>query len=330
MNRDVLRETTEKLMAEQKGILAMDESTGTIAKRFRDVGIENTEENRRAYREMLMTTPGLGTFISGVILYDETLKQKTHDGVLFSDVIKKQGIIPGIKVDKGVKDLAGFPGETVTEGLDELRERLKGYAVLGARFAKWRATFSISSTTPTWNAIQSNAHAMARYAALCQEQNIVPIVEPEVLMEGKHTIQQSYEVTRQVHYVLFQELQKQNVALDGVILKTNMVLAGYSGQQARPEEVAEQTVACFMETVPAAIGGIVLLSGGQSDEDATTHLNMINKMFKDVPWRLTFSYGRGLQREPLKMWASEKNKLNAQNALLLRAEENAKASEGLL
>ena len=330
MNREMLRETTEKLMAKHKGILAMDESTGTIAKRFQDVGVENTEDNRRAYREMLITAPNLGKFISGAILYDETLKQKTHDGILFSDVMKNQGIIPGIKCDKGVKDLAGFPGETVTEGLDELRERLKGYAMLGAKFAKWRATFSISSTTPTWNAIQSNAHAMARYAALCQEQQIVPIVEPEVLMESKHTIQQSYEVTRNVHLALFTELRKHNVALDGLILKTNMVLPGYSNPKAHPEEVAEQTVMCFMETVPAAIGGIVFLSGGQSDEDATTHLNMINKMFKDVPWRLTFSYGRGLQREPLKIWASEKDKVKAQKALLLRAEENAKASEGLL
>ncbi|HLC19579.1 MAG TPA: class I fructose-bisphosphate aldolase, partial [Candidatus Nanoarchaeia archaeon] len=239
---------------------------------------------------MLVTASGLGKFISGAILYEETLLQKSN-GFTFVDVLKKQGIIPGIKVDKGTKELALFPGETVTEGLDELRERLKKYAVLGAQFAKWRATFSISEKTPSLAAMHANAHAMARYAALCQEQQIVPIVEPEVLMEGKHTIEQSYSVTRKVHHLLFEELEKHNVAIEHVILKTNMVLAGYNGKKAAHEDVAEMTVKCLLH-LPVALGGVVFLSGGQSDDDATKHLNFINRMYKNkVPWRMTFSYG---------------------------------------
>jgi len=323
-----MQQTVSALLASGKGILAIDESTSTCTKRFQEVGLESTEENRRAYREMLVTTPGLGRFISGAILYEETLMQKSN-GISFADVLKKQGIIPGIKVDKGTKELALFPGETVTEGLDELRERLKKYAALGAQFAKWRATFSISEKTPSCDAIHANVHAMARYAALCQEQKIVPIVEPEVLMEGKHTIEQSYSVTRKVHQILFQELDRYNVALEHLILKTNMVLPGYSGKKAAPEDVAEMTVKCLLH-LPAVLGGVVFLSGGQSDEDATRHLNVINRTYKNkVPWRMTFSYGRGLQREPLKLWASG-NKEKAQKMLLLRAEENAKASEGML
>ena len=277
---------------------------------------------------MLVTAPGLGKFISGAILYEETLMQKSS-GASFAEILKKQGIIAGIKVDKSTKELALFPGETVTEGLDELRERLKKYSALGAQFAKWRATFAISAETPTCTAIRANAHAMARYAALCQEQNIVPIVEPEVLMEGNHAIEKSYNVTRKVHQILMEELSKQRVSFEHTILKTNMVLAGYNAPKVSAEEVAQLTVRC-LEHLPANLGGVVFLSGGQSDSDATQHLNIINQRYKNTPWCMTFSYGRGLQREPLRMWASEQNKEKAQKMLLLRAEENAKASEGML
>ncbi len=332
--------TAQAMVAHGKGILAMDESTDTIGKRFLDIAVENTEENRRTYRELLVSASGLGHSISGAILFDETLRQKTKSGVLFTEVLKNEGVIPGIKVDKGAKDLAGFPKEKITEGLDGLRDRLKEYAQLGAKFAKWRAVITIGKGVgkdgkdiPTLACIQANAHALARYAALCQEQGIVPIVEPEVLMDGDHTIERCYEVTEQTLRAVFCELQKQHVQLEGMVLKPNMVISGTTCPvKASPEQVAQMTVVCMLRTVPAAVPGIAFLSGGQSDEDATKHLNLMNVMYKTkTPWRLTFSYGRGMQREAMYAWKGHStNAQQAQTALLKRAEENGKASEGML
>ena len=329
-----LHETARALVAEGKGILAADESGGTIKKSFDSISVESTEENRRDYREMLFTAKNVGDYISGVILFDETIRQDAADGTSLVKVLEGQGIIPGIKVDLGAKPLAGADGETVTEGLDGLRERLAEYHSLGARFAKWRATYTITTGSaggglPSAYCIDVNAHALARYAALCQEAGIVPIVEPEVLMDGEHTIQRSFDVTSAVLDSLFEALFLQRVRLDGTLLKPNMVLSGYScPQQAAVQEVAEATVRCFRATVPAAVPGIVFLSGGQSDELATAHLNAMNQL-GDLPWQLSFSYGRALQAPALKAWKGETANVDAgRNAFLHRAKLNSAARSG--
>lgn len=330
MSIDQLAETAQAMVAAGKGIIAIDESTNTIKKRFDSVGVENTEEHRRAYREMLLTTPNLGDHISGAILYDETLRQKTKDGVPFATVMAKAGIIPGIKVDKGPVALAGFPGEVVTEGLDGLRDRLKEYAQLGARFAKWRAVINIGEDMPSGTCIEANSHALARYAALCQEQGLVPMVEPEVLMDGDHDIDVCYEVTEVTLRSLFSALYEQNVMLEGTILKASMVVSGKDcPEQASVEEVAEATLRCLKSTVPAVLPGIVFLSGGQSDRDATAHLDAMNRMGPH-PWPLSFSYGRAMQSAALKIWGKDlvANVGEAQKMVHARARDNGLAALG--
>lgn len=329
MDTDVLRETALELIAPGRGILAADESTTTITKRFDSIGVESTQDSRRAYRDMLFTTPGLSEHISGVILYDETIKQSAVDGTPFPAMLAKAGMIPGIKVDTGVKPLARFPGETVTEGLDGLRERLGEYRELGARFAKWRATIICGADLPTEFALVANAHAMARYAALCQEAGIVPIVEPEVLMDGDHTIEACEDATARSLQTLFGQLTDHRVDLAGLLLKVNMVLAGVgNARQAGPTEVAEATVRCLTANVPAEVPGIVFLSGGQSDEDSTIHLNEMNRMGPH-PWTLSFSYGRALQAPSIKAWGGDPHHVeDGQRALAHRARMNGLALSG--
>jgi fructose-bisphosphate aldolase, class I len=324
-----LTKIAHTLVEAGKGILAADESTGTIEKRLQSIDVESTEETRRAYRELLFTTEGAAEYISGVILYDETIRQSTSDGTPFSELLERQGIVPGIKVDKGAKPLAKAPGETVTEGLDGLRERLNEYRELGARFTKWRAVIDIGDGLPTPYAIHVNAHALGRYAVLSQEANLVPIVEPEVLMDGNHTIERCYEVTEATLHAVFHELYLQQVELEGMLLKPNMVLSGKdASEQAEVQEVAEQTIRCLRATVPAAVPGIVFLSGGQSDELATAHLNAMNAM-GEHPWELSFSYGRALQAPTLKAWGGkEENVAAAQEAYLHRARLNGAARSG--
>src|ERR687884_1062480 len=319
-----LEATARALVAGGKGILAADESEGTIKKRFASMGIESREENRRAYRDLLFTTEGVEDYISGVILFDETLRQSSADGTPFPKLLESRGIIPGIKVDKGAKPLALAEGETVTEGLDGLRGRLDEYRELGARFAKWRAVISIGKGIPSEYCIWTNAHALARYAALSQEAGLVPIVEPEVLMDGDHTIERSFEATSRTLHAVFTELRDQRVHFEGILLKPNMVLSGYSApQQASHDEVAEQTLRCFRRHVPAAVPGIVFLSGGQSDEDATANLNAMNARGPH-PWELSFSYGRALQAPALKAWRGEAaNVETAQRAFYHRAKMNS-------
>ena len=305
MSIDQLAAIAQAMVAPGKGIIAIDESTATIKKRFDSVGIDCTEENRRAYREMLLTTPKLGEHISGAILYDETLRQKTKDGVPFTKIMMDNGILPGIKVDLGAKPLAGFPGELVTEGLDGLRERLKEYAQLGAKFAKWRAVITIGEDAPSGTCIEANCHALARYAALCQEAGIVPMVEPEVLMDGEHDIDTCYEITEVTLRSLFGALYEHNVMLEGTILKASMVVSGKDApEQASVDEVAEMTLRCLKSSVPATLPGIVFLSGGQSDEDATAHLDAMNRL-GPKPWPLSFSYGRAMQSAALKLWSKD-------------------------
>jgi fructose-bisphosphate aldolase class I len=320
------------LVAPGKGILAADESDGTIKKRFDSIGTESTEDRRRAYREMLFTTPGMGEFISGVILFDETIRQSASDGRPFTKVLEETGVIPGIKVDTGSKPLAAFPGEEVTEGLDGLRGRLAEYAGLGARFAKWRAVINIDVTAgvPTGVGIAANAHALARYAALCQEAGIVPIVEPEVMMEGDHTIDACFDATRRTLHTVYEELFLQRVDLPGTLLKPNMVLSGKKCPvQAGPDEVAAATIRCFLETVPAAVPGIVFLSGGQTDEQATANLNAMNARGLSLPWQLSFSYGRALQAPALKAWGGvDENLGEGQKAFYHRAKLNGAARYG--
>jgi fructose-bisphosphate aldolase class I len=325
-----LHETATALVAEGKGILAADESTATIKKRFDSIGLESTEDSRRAYRDMLFTTPGVEEFISGVILYDETIRQSGHDGTPFPELLESKGIIPGIKVDEGAKPLALAEGETVTEGLDGLRARLEEYRNLGARFAKWRATYSITDTLPSDYCIWTNAHALARYAALCQEAGIVPIVEPEVLQDGTHTIERSYHVTSRVLDALYTELFDQRVDIFGTLLKPNMVLSGYEASaRAGVEEVADWSLKCFYKHVPAAVPGIVFLSGGQSDEDATAHLNAMNAKGPH-PWQLSFSYGRALQAPAIRAWDGKPENVEAgQRAYYHRAKMNSAARSGL-
>ena len=336
MNLEKLNEIAVAMVAPGKGILAADESSGTIKKRFDSINTVSTEESRRDYREMLFrTSTAMRRYISGVILFDETIRQKAADGTALVKLIEKTGAIPGIKVDMGAKALPGFPGETVTEGLDGLRDRLKEYYKLGARFAKWRAVIDISrrggKTMPSWTCIKANAHALARYAALCQEAQIVPIVEPEVLMDGDHSADRCYEVTEWVLKTLYAELFEANVALEGTILKPNMIVSGkLAKKQAGVEEVAEKTVRCFRNAVPAAVPGIVFLSGGQSDLEATAHLNAMNASYgKQIPWKLSFSYGRALQAAPLKAWKGKAtNVKKAQEAFAHRARMNGLAQKG--
>ncbi len=330
MNTSTLEATARALVEPGKGILAADESTGTIKKRFDKIKVDATEDNRRAYRDLLFNTDGIGEFISGVILYDETIRQSSLDGIPFPKVLESRGVIPGIKVDTGAKPLAlADAGETITEGLDDLRDRLAEYHGLGARFAKWRATYTISDTLPSQYAVDVNADALARYAALCQETGIVPIVEPEVMMEGGHTIQRSHDVTSAAQEALYHALYEQRVHLPGSLLKPNMILSGYdAATQASVDEVADQTLACFYARVPAAVPGIVFLSGGQSDEDATAHLDAMNKRGPH-PWELSFSYGRALQAAALQAWRGEpSNRAAAQAAFLHRAKLNSLARSG--
>jgi fructose-bisphosphate aldolase, class I len=330
MNVEQLEKTARELVAEGKGILAADESEGTIKKRFDSIGIESTEENRRAYRDMLFTTEGLQEYISGVILFDETIRQSAEDGTPFPKLLESKGIIPGIKVDKGAKPLALAEGETITEGLDGLRERFAEYRGLGARFAKWRATYSIGDGRPSEYCVWANANALARYAALSQEAGLVPIVEPEVLQDGEHTIAESRKASGRVLQAVFTELHDQRVDYRGILLKPNMVVSGYdAANRASFEEVADTTLECLYKHVPAAVPGIVFLSGGQSDEDATAHLNAMNTRGPH-PWQVSFSFARALQAAALKAWAgNEENVEAAQRAFYHRAKMNGAARTGM-
>jgi fructose-bisphosphate aldolase, class I len=329
VDRVRLEDTAQAMVAEGKGILAADESNATMTKRLEAVGIESTPESRRGFRGLMLTAEGAADHISGVIMYDETVRQASDDGTPFPELLASAGILPGIKVDTGAKPLAGFPGETVTEGLDGLRGRLSEYRELGARFAKWRAVIAIDEGRPTRGCIEANAHALARYAALCQEAGIVPIVEPEVLMDGDHSIDRSEEVTAATLRTVFAQLVAQRVLLEGIVLKPNMLLSGYDcEEQAGVEEVAERTLACLRRVVPAAVPGIAFLSGGQSDERAAAHLNAMNTI-GGVPWDLTFSYGRALVAAPLRVWAADTAGIaDAQAAFLHRARCNAAARMG--
>jgi fructose-bisphosphate aldolase class I len=331
MKTKELSNTIKALFAGDKGLLAMDESIATCNKRFEEVGIPQTIEYRRAYREMIVTTPDLGKCLSGAILFDETIYQATKDGILFIDILKKAGIVPGIKVDEGTTDLAGFPGEKITLGLDGLKERLAKYYALGLRFAKWRAVISINSVTPTRGSIEANMHALARYAAMCQEAGIVPIVEPEVLMDGPHDLKKCFDVTSRVQRVLFEQLYSQNVNLKWVILKPNMVLPGLSNPKpASIEKVAEATVNCLLQSVPAIVPGIAFLSGGQSAELATAHLNAMHVKYKGkLPWALTFSFARAIQQPAMELWkGKDENVEAAQKMLYHRASLDNAARRG--
>ena len=331
MNAQELVATAQSMVAEGKGILAIDESISTCNKRFEKLGIPTTEEARRAYREMLLTTPGIGEFISGPILYDETIRQSTKDGIPFIKILTDSGMIPGIKVDTGAKDLAAHPGEKVTEGLDGLRDRLAEYYQMGARFAKWRAVITIGNGIPSRGCLEANAHALARYAALCQEASIVPIVEPEVLMDGAHSIERCYDVSEEVLRTVFIQLRTQGVVFEQMILKPNMVISGQDcPQQASVDEVAEATIRCLLRTVPAAVPGIAFLSGGQGNEVATASLNAMNAKFAaKLPWKLSFSYGRALQQPSLEAWRGElANVPTAQQKLHHRAKCNSAAATG--
>ena len=326
MNLQELERIAHKLVADHRGILAADESTSTIEKRFKSIGVENTEEHRRAYRDMLFSTPGAAKFISGVIRYDETIRQKSKDGTPFPEQQAKHDVIPGIKVDKGVKELPGSPQEKITEGLDGLRERLQEYYKLGARFAKWRAVIDVAPGIPTDYCIRANAQALARYAALCQAENIVPIVEPEVLMDGDHDLARCFDVTSRTLKVVFEELANHRIALEGMLLKPNMVISGKKcPKQASVEEVARETVKVLKRHVPAAVPGIVFLSGGQSDVVATEHLQAMNAM-GPMPWKLSFSYGRALQEAALKAWGGKESNVSAgQKAFHHRSQCNSAA-----
>ena len=329
-HKNLLIDTANKMVQKGKGILAADESNPTCGKRFDSIGVNSTFENRNEYRDMLMTSTGLEEYISGVIMFDETFRQSTtcDQKIKFPEYLSSKGIIPGIKVDKGAKDLAGFQDEKITEGLDGLRSRLSEYFELGARFAKWRAVININDSLPSIGAIKTNAHALARYAALCQENGIVPIVEPEVLMDGSHDINRCYEVTSQTLDILFDELSYQNIMLEGIVLKPNMVISGLlCNNQSSVDEVANLTVKCFKEYVPSSVAGIAFLSGGQSSDAATEHLNAMNSTYDNLPWNLTFSYGRALQQDALNAWSGS-NREPGQNKLLIRSKNNSLATQG--
>jgi fructose-bisphosphate aldolase, class I len=330
MGRQELEQTARALVVAGKGILAADETVATLTKRFDALKIASTEDSRRAYREMFFITPDVSAFISGVILQDETIRQKNAGGIPLTQVLSKQGIIPGIKVDTGAKVLAGSPEETVTEGLDGLRDRLKEYAAMGARFAKWRAVIRITDMLPSSMCVNVNAHALARYAALCQEQDIVPIVEPEVLMDGPHSIERCEDVTSLVLHTVFQTLFEQCVLLEGILLKPSMVIAGKDcPKQASLQEVATATLRCLRRHVPAAVPGIVFLSGGQPSTTATAHLDAINRLSGPKPWSISFSYGRALQDVALEAWQGQRENLKAgQQAFSHRAKCNSEAAMG--
>ena len=332
MNRQTLEATAKMMVADGKGLLAIDESTGTCNQRFAKWGIPQTAEAHRRYRELIVNTPGLSESISGVILYDETIRQKKDDGTPFAKALTANGIIPGIKVDLGAKEMAAFPGERVTEGLDGLRVRLTEYAQMGARFAKWRAVFVIGDGTPSRGCMEANAHALARYAALCQEAGLVSVVEPEVLMEGGHTLDMCSEVTERVLRAVFRELYSQRVKLEGMILKPNMVLPGVAcPRQQSVKEVADATVVCLLRSVPAAVPGVVFLSGGQPGELASARLNSMNIRYKSrLPWELSFSFGRAIQEPALEIWhGKQENAVPAQDALYHRAKCDRAAHRGL-
>ena len=332
LNLDNMNDVAEAMTASGKGILAADESTGTIGKRLDQINTESTEQTRNAYRDLLFTADGLDQYISGVIMYDETFHQSSLDGgVVYPEYLALKGIIPGIKVDAGAHNLSGSEDEKITLGLDGLDERLSEYRKLGARFAKWRAVINITELNPSDYCIKANAHALARYAALCQSNDVVPIVEPEILMDGDHDIEDSFVVTEEVLHTVFDELYTQGVQYEEMVLKPNMVLSGYgANDRAGVDEVASATVQCFLRSVPAAVPGIAFLSGGQSDEDATAHLNAMNQILGDnKPWHLSFSYGRALQQPALKAWqGSGDNISNAQEALMKRAKLNSLATQG--
>jgi fructose-bisphosphate aldolase, class I len=329
-HKNLLIETANNMVKKGKGILAADESNPTCAKRFDTIGVKSSFETRNEYRDMLFSAKDLENYISGVIMFDETFRQSTtcDSKTNFPDYLISKGIIPGIKVDTGAKDLAGFTNEKITEGLDGLRERLTEYFELGARFAKWRAVININDKLPSISSIEANTHALARYAALCQENGIVPIVEPEVLMDGKNDIKRCYEVSSQTLDILFDQLSRFNVMLEGIVLKPNMILSGLSClEQANVDEVANLTVECFKERVPKAVAGIAFLSGGQNSDVATEHLNAMNKNYSDLDWNLTFSYGRALQSDALQVWSGT-NRKDAQKELLKRASNNSLATMG--
>jgi fructose-bisphosphate aldolase class I len=330
MSVEELVKTAKAMVAPGKGILAMDESHPTCAKRFKKLGIPETEEMRQAYRDMLVTTPGLSDYISGAILFDETIRQTLLDGTPFPKFLSENGIIPGIKVDAGAKALAGHPDEKVTEGLDGLRERFAEYYKLGARFSKWRAVITIGDRMPSWACIEANAHGLARYAALSQEAGIVPIVEPEVLIDGDHSIERCYEVTELAQRITFQHLKSQNVLMEGMVLKPSMVISGIDAKnRADIETVAKETVRCLLNTVPASVPGIAFLSGGQTDEEASAHLNAMHNLGIDLPWGLTFSYGRALQQAAMQAWNGKAENVGAaQKVMLQRAMCNGKAALG--
>ncbi|HKJ88190.1 MAG TPA: class I fructose-bisphosphate aldolase [Gammaproteobacteria bacterium] len=326
-----LKQTAQSMVANHKGVLAADESNNTATKRLKEVGIDSTEDSRRKYRQLLFTAPDIDNYISGVILYDETIRQADDNGKPFPELLKSRGIVPGIKVDTGAKPLAGSPEEKVTEGLDGLRERLAEYYNMGARFSKWRAVITIGDGMPTRQCIEANAHALARYAALCQENGLVPIVEPEVLINGSHDIETCEAVTEENLRTVFNELYRQNVMFEGTVLKTSMVISGLDApNRAGVEEVADRTVQTLERVVPPALGGVVFLSGGQGDVEATQHLDVMNKKYKNrVPWRMTFSYARALQNPALGTWGSDMaNTEAAQKAFAFRAKLNSLASEG--
>jgi len=328
--KELLIETASKMVMKGKGILAADESNPTCGKRFKSIGVESTFENRNEYRDMLFSASDLEKYISGVIMFDETFRQSTTNEkkINFPDFLKSKGIIPGIKVDKGAKNLAGFSDEKITEGLDDLRQRLVEYFDAGARFAKWRAVINISDSLPSIGCILANTHALARYASLCQENGLVPIVEPEVLMDGNHDISRCYEVTCQTLDILFEQLAYQNVMLEGIVLKPNMVISGLKCQnQADVKNVSDMTLKCFKKFVPNNVGGIAFLSGGQSSDKATEHLNCMNDTAEKLPWNLTFSYGRALQQDALNAW-SGKDREKGQKELLKRAKNNSDATLG--
>ncbi len=329
MDINILNKIAVKMVADSKGILAIDESHGTCKKRFDALNINVTEENRRSYRDMLISANSLSDYISGAILFDETIRQKTSDGSTFPDYLNKVGIIPGIKVDAGAKPFSCHPGEKITEGLDGLSERMKEYSALGAKFAKWRAVISIGESMPSTACMLANSHALARYASICQETNIVPIVEPEVLMDGSHNIKQCFEVTNTMQSILFEALDKLDVNFSGVILKPNMVTPGTNSvEKSNPEEIAELTVKCLGNNVPKEVPGIAFLSGGQSDENASNNLNNINKI-NNNPWKVTFSYGRALQLEAMKKWkGNNQNIVEAQKIISKRAHMNSLAASG--
>ncbi len=330
MNIAELQATAKAMVAKGKGLIAMDESGPTIAKRFKQYSIDNTVENRRAYRELILKTPDLNKYISGAILFDETIRQSTSEGVPFAKYMERLGIIPGIKVDAGAKDLASFAGEKVTEGLDGLRERLAEYRGMGARFAKWRAVIAIGDSIPTRTCIEANAHALARYSALCQEADIVPIIEPEVLIDGNHTLERCYGASVEALRAVFRQLAEQRVAYEGTILKASMVISGLDAKpRANVDQVADATVRCLLNAAPPALPGIVFLSGGQGNEEATAHLNAMNARHPNLSWPLTFSYSRALQQPVMDAWrGNPANAAAAQKQLQRRARFNSLAATG--